>query len=285
MVPNTSGVPELTRRRTIKTLGTGVGLGTLSGVVGASEGTSKETFDLLPADKADFAEPTIKKTNIGDDTSVSTPIHEARVNDRGLASVVVRGVTLGKGELSMGGTAWLDSMWEAPSTGEYKIEAEYEHGTANRDQIRESAGVTITNEPSIAVENVRTGKIRGWDPKIGSNLVSAEITEQVIEYLLTRITSYLILPNAGFIAKRLVNYILGDVFEHLIEIRPRGTSDRWLNSGSTSFWAEEDEKYRIRFSVNNNFSGRSKDGDSGFSAQSSAFYRLNRFQISEVSED
>ncbi|WP_144922213.1 hypothetical protein [Halorubrum salsamenti] len=270
----------------MKTLGGGLGFAGMGGVAGAAEDVDQGPTSLLPVDEADFAEPTIEKSSIGPDTYVATPIRETRVRDNGYAVINLRGrVGWGKGELSMGGTAWLDSIWEAPSTGEYKLEAEYEHGGRNSDQIYNSAGITITREPSIAVENVRTGEIVGWDPKIGSSLVSAEITEQTIEFLLTRITSYLIFPSAGFIARRLANHILGEVFDHLIEVRPQGTTGRWLDSGATSFWAEEGEKYRIRFAVDNNLSGQCQNDDSAFVGHSAVYYQLNQFQISPVNSN
>lgn len=283
MTHDNRAMPNFTRRQAMKTLGGSLGFTGMGGVASAAKDADQSPTSLLPVDEANFPEPTIEKSNIGEDTVVQTPLREVRGRDNGYAVVNIRGsVGWGKGELSMGGTAWFDSIWEAPSTGEYKLEAGYEHGGSIWDEIYNSAGVTATREPSIAVENVRTGEVVGWDPKIGSNLVSAEIAEQTIEFLLTRITSYLIFPSAGFIAKRLANHILGEVFDHLIEVRPQGTTGRWLNSGTTSFWAEEGEKYRIRFAVNNSLSGQCQNEDSFCAIRSTVYYQLNQFQLSPV---
>lgn len=245
-------------------------------------GWEAESGNLLPADRAGVLEPQVERDVPNpDETHVSIDERGAKAYEQGFVQVNTAGtVAHGRGDLAIDGAGWVESAWRPRESGRHRLVVRYEHSADHFQETMDTgASAVLTSEPNLAVVNDETGEVVAHSSAIGSNAVSAAAQEYVIEELLTKITRYILLPGVGLVGKIIAEFVLGRVFDHIIDIEPRNGSVSRFNQISLTFPARSDTTYRIRFTANNGFSGRTTDEDEYFVAESSSLYELTRFAV------
>jgi len=270
----------------------GSGMGTIvTPIVGDSGGWENQLGaendddwlgNLLPADKSGANGPLVSKSVANEkkaNVDVSTKM--AKASEMGFLQVGTEGsLAKSSGELAMDGVAWVESRWSPEERGQHRVSAEFEHSAEHRQtNAGTDASSVLTTEPHLAVLNDDTGQVVAHSSRIGSNAVSTEIQEYALEQLLSRIARYILFPGIGLVGKLIADFILDEVFSQIIELQPR--DGRVSKSGSTavSFEASPDTTYRVRFTANNGFAGKTTDKDDYVHAESSSFYELTNLNV------
>lgn len=187
-----------------------------------------------------------------------------------------------RGEISMDGSAHLQSTWVAQESGRHQVVLKAERGglTSTQRTWGTNTDVVLSSEPNLTISKAGEDEIIQTTSAIESNAVNPEATEYVIEQLLSRLTRVILLPNLGLIGKILADFILDEVFDYLIEVQPNSTSLTGSQKMNLSFDATKGEEYQFQFTTHNGFSGQSTDG--GFNVYSSTNYELDDFYVEPI---
>lgn len=238
--------------------------------------------NLLPADEANTLEPQVRR-NVSDPEDMLVDIHEryAEANEQGFLQIGTAGdLGGGRGALAADGAAWVESTWQPTESGKHRVTVEYEHSADQfRRTLQTDADLVLTSEANLAVVEDETNTVVAQQSALGRNEVTAEASEFVIEELLTTIVTYILFPGLGLFGKLLGEFLVGPAIDQLVEIEPESSGPLVQTSIQFPFQASRSSTYRIRFTANNGFSGRTSDNDDHFMAESSAYFELINFDV------
>lgn len=222
--------PGLSRRATLRGMGSGMGsvvtlIGGGSGGWVTQVGTEYDDYlgNLLPADNAGADGPMVSKSIANQkEATVDVSTKLAKASEMGFVQVGTEGsLAESSGELAMDGAAWVESFWSPEERGQHRVSAEFEHSAEHwQTNAGTDASAVLTTEPHLAVVNDDTGQVVAHSSKIGSNAVNTEIQEYVLEQLLSRIARYILFPGIGLVGKLIADFILDEVFSHVIKLQP-----------------------------------------------------------------
>lgn len=278
-------LPNKGRRRALQAIGSSIGLG-VGLPINQVRAAGNQRKNLLPADQTGTVDPKVEK-HIPEsaDTNVATyPKAQARKQD-GYINVNAHAklgqlTDPGPGEISMSGTAWLESTCQARENGPHQVILESRcTGLTEQDTRGANTNVTLTAEPNLAVANADTDTVIENTSEIESNAVNPGATEPVIEHLLTKMTRSIIVPHVGLVGRLLADFILGEVFDHIIEVRPQESQISESRKMSLVFNATKGETYRFRFTRHNGISGQATDDNGWFRALSTNGDNLEEFYV------
>lgn len=279
---------RLKRRRALQLMGSGFGsvLASTPAIAGDSQqgwapGNDDWLGNLLPADRTGVLDPRVSKdVSTPEKMHVDVSERYAQAAEQGFLQIGTAGdLGGGQGDLAVDGAAWVESLWQPTDPGQHRVTVTYEHSAEQfRRTLQTGADLVLTSEANLAVID-DTDTVVAQQSALGQNEVTAETQEFVIEELLTRVATYILFPGLGVIGRFLGDFLVGAVVDHLVEIEPNSSGPLVQTPLSLTFDADPSSTYRIRFTANNGFSGRTWDANDHFMAESSAFFELTDFSI------
>ena len=245
---------------------------------------------LLPADRTSAPAP--RQETRPHEGSLGSPVidvTEVNVTTTGELTCDLVGALEGPGTFALSAGPFIESAWTPTESGAYQVTVNYEARGQTRQEAEsvveaDGAAVTTVVESNLAVLGPEN-RVLDQQTTNDHRAVSEDHLPELLEGAIAVIAGLVFTPSAGLlgrlIGRRIVSGVAGWLFDEAGQLEKRIANDGQLQ---VTLNAQADRTYRVRFTANSSFTGKSTGGNASFNANLSSTHAITSLTVAPTGD-